>query len=913
MKAFFALAPIALVSACTVEPPDLPPLDASLPDAQPFLDAGRGDAGTDAGNAACTRDDECAAGEYCAADQCRKRPVHCTSTDECAFPDRCARPLVATSSIDAGLCTGLSRLRAVCASDAECGANEICTAAGYCVTAAVAVAGNLESTCLDADECGPGETAAAARTIALVASCREGTDCGPAGLCDATRGACTTCTTNADCPRQLACQDGACEERPTCSTDQHCFPDNQCMSQRCVRRSSCRTDGGDTIANAVRLQAAYYQELGLCDDRGVSWWAFDIAGREGARIALTSTRSAATLVMDLFDEAGQVVSDARWLTLPGLTVVEVTPPGRDLTTGATLDRKLRLRIESLDQAGHYDLDLQRITPLCPGDALDQYGDREASRALPVDGNRTYLATACPEDEDFLAIDSAPDDQILIGASYDPDTHANLDLFAYAGSATLAAGRSTDTSSESLDTGRLASGGRLALRTSAVLAPSGGVDYLLDITARLGTFFRACRDATDLPLVGGSATVQGDLAAAVDLGAPRCDPDLYAATRRHDLLYRIKPASAPSLLRALITPAPGSASEVTAAVVSGCATDDAITRYCDSAELPRRALQVELPLDDASPVYLLVSSDGPSEDSSFTLDVEVEPVTLPPNDSCAAAIEIAASGDLEVSTYGATNTVEATGFGCGLFDDDAQGRDAFYRLRLDGGQRAAFELSGPRGGLLWIATDCGQMTATCTTAQAISYVDPVAKAALSPANPTTYFIDVDGLDADDRGIYDLRTVLDPQCLSNRDCAGNLRCDDYLCVPVPANDTCAGAAPIVLDAEGRATIVASTGAANDTISPSCLGESDRDVVYRIDLPLDRSSLTARIVDARFDPALAIRHAQCEASLEEVCNDDVRFGEILLPEVTWVQPAAGTYYVIVDAYAGSGTFTLEIEALP
>src|SRR5574339_575316 len=119
---------------------------------------------------------------------------------------------------------------------------------------------------------------AAVGTLSLISSCAADDDCGPAGLCDETIDACVACRSNTDCPRQLACEDGACSERPTCSTDLHCFPANQCMSQRCVRRSFCRTDGGDSLDNAVRLEAALYQELGLCSDRSVAWWSFDIAG-----------------------------------------------------------------------------------------------------------------------------------------------------------------------------------------------------------------------------------------------------------------------------------------------------------------------------------------------------------------------------------------------------------------------------------------------------------------------------------------------------------------------------------------------------------------------------------------------------------------------------------------------------------
>jgi hypothetical protein len=653
----------------------------------------------------------------------------------------------------------------------------------------------------------------------------------------------------------------------------------------------------------------------LCGDRGVAWWSFELAGRDGARIALTSTRSEATIVMDLFDESGAIVPGARWLSLPGLTVVEVPAPGF-ADDGTSLSQTLRIRVQSLDHAGRYDLDLLRLVPLCPGDALDQYGDRDRARALPIEGNRSYLAAACPDDDDFLRIDAEADDQILLAASFG-GFDADLDLAAYAGTATaaLALAESTSTSTETLDTGRLTEPASVVLHAFSKQAPSIGQDYVLDVTRFLGTFFRECNEVTDVPLVNGMASVQGDLTSAVDLGAPLCENDLYAATRRNDLLYRVTPPSAPSLLRALITPGPESTSEVTAGLVSACADPEAETIFCDSAELPRRAVVVEELLLDTRPVHLLVSSDGSVKDMTFDLDLVIEPVTVPPNNACAGAVEIASSGDIGVSTYGATNTVEATGFACGLFDGEAQGPDAFYLLRLDGGERAALELDGPLDGLLWIATDCGQMTATCTTAESISYENPVAQVALTPQNDATFFVAVDGLAMDDRGTFELRTVLDPECLAARDCPSNLRCDDYRCVPVPANDICAGAEAITPDAEGRAEIVASTGAANDNLALTCLAQSDRDVVYRIDLPVDHSSLTARIVEARFDPALAIRRSQCEASLEEVCNDDVRFSEepqILLPEVTWVQPAAGTYYVIVDAYAGSGTFTLQIEAI-
>jgi hypothetical protein len=85
----------------------------------------------------------------------------------------------------------------------------------------------------------------------------------------------------------------------------------------------------------------------------------------------------------------------------------------------------------------------------------------------------------------------------------------------------------------------------------------------------------------------------------------------------------------------------------------------------------------------------------------------------------------------------------------------------------------------------------------------------------------------------------------------------------------------------------------------------------VVYQVDVPAGMSQLIARIAEATFDPVLGIRRiASCATSGELGCNDD-DFG--LLSNVVLKNPAAGTYSIIVDAYRGSGTFTLEIELQP
>jgi hypothetical protein len=46
---------------------------------------------------------------------------------------------------------------------------------------------------------------------------------------------------------------------------------------------------------------------------------------------------------------------------------------------------------------------------------------------------------------------------------------------------------------------------------------------------------------------------------------------------------------------------------------------------------------------------------------------------------------------------------------------------------------------------------------------------------------------------------------------------------------------------------------------------------------------------------------------------CNDDVVFKKLVLPDATVMNPPAGTYYIIVDGFAGKGPFTLEVLTTP
>ena len=964
-----------LLAACTVEPPHLPPLDGGTSRDGGKKDAGPKDGG-DAGPPTCSEDDQCRPDQYCKEQTCAPRPVGCAQNDNCAPGDRCVRPLSGTSTITPGQCKKPEQIWGRCETDADCSPLEgtRCTARGFCSPPAVSIAGNVFSFCDSKDNCFPQEAAAAASTLLLIPGCSTHAQCGFTGTCRA--GACSPCESNADCRfededgriREMECQAGSCLQVEPCSRLEDCFVGNTCMSNACVRASDCSPDGGDTIESAVSLDAAHYENLSLCGDRNEAWFGFQLSGRDAARIVLTATAGLGTFALDVFDDEGKTIDDAAYYLMPGVTAVEVYQPGFDDQTPR--HRELRLRVSAMDVAGTYSLDLERVVPLCPGDSLDIYGDEQSQGILPILGNRTYELRACPADRDRVLLDAEADDRVRLQAFF-AGSGSDLDLEVYSGTTTdtlLAEGATTSTSTETVEAGPLTGSGPLTLQAIARGAPSSGQPYTLSINRTLGTRFRACRDTAEETLVAGAVTVQGDLSAAVDLGSVACSGAPFAEPERNDSLYRLPPPSERSLLRAQLHHTVDNDSALAVAVIGKkamtpesqdlCIEGEAL--LCDSAVLPRRALLVEQVITSTvDPVFVFVSSDGDQEDAQFTLELSyVSIAAQPENNSCNAnAISLNGPGsgmdtELEILTYPATNTVEFTSFppppraaacpfgpGDGITPSAGSGPDRFHKITLNEnatGERAALELTGPRGGLLWVSENCGNnlIVGTCTAAADLSFFPvaqvesaqggyPVARVVLEPAGFQTYFVVVDGLTPDVAGTFRLRTVVNPPCIRDAECPGTERCDDYSCTPVPAHNDCQAPFEINLTPSQPSAIIQgqSTGAADDDFQIQCTPISQpsnpkRDLVFSVDLsqfPQESlNALTARITDARFDPALEIREGECSASgARTVCNDDVRsIPPILLPEVTRPLPDQDVYYIVVDAFDGSGPFTLEVE---
>jgi hypothetical protein len=365
------------------------------------------------------------------------------------------------------------------------------------------------------------------------------------------------------------------------------------------------------------------------------------------------------------------------------------------------------------------------------------------------------------------------------------------------------------------------------------------------------------------------------------------------------------------MRATVTPNDARGGSVSIARLSTCASD--VANECDLSPVAGEAVSIEEVVSSTQAIPFLISANHASA-AGLVLDLEITFNQMGDNFTCrnGNSTPILQSGVQQVDTVAATNTF-ALAADCGSeFAGEGAGPDRFFALSLGRGQRAALELSGPDNGLLWATTSCDP-TATCTAAASISSMVP-ARIVLSPHVATNFVIAVDGVNPADAATYTLKTVLEPECVSTADCRSPLRCDEYACVPVPANDACPG----TMVAASGGTFSGSTEAANDDFATgNCegigsLGAGVPDVVYAITLPAGLTTLHARITQATFQPVLSIRQYVCGAvTSEKACNFDGVAGVDVLPDVSYSPAAAGTYYIIVDGISDAGTFTLEIDA--
>lgn len=866
--ALMGLCVFTALAACKVEPPEPVDFDAGFPDAR--ADAGR-DAGPtkDSGVAPDCREGDagCAAGLSCTrAGTCRAASSTCSATLECAVPDLC---------VDGRCGAGLG----ACTETSACASIERCAPSQVCIPDLIDDATFRER-------------------------CEDNADCGPGGVCSG--GACG-CSEAAPCARGLACVSGACFEPFFCERNADCFAGNTCVDRFCTRSTNgCVYDEANDepeSPTALREMTATYS---ICGE-DVDWYSFNLAAGTGARVIVRTDRTRSTARSQIFDAASvldggdDVPGTVHALHLLGVSVFEVS--------SSTAAQDLLLRVRGLDVSGSYTIDLQRIAPLCGGDFLDLYGDRDRAESLLLPPDVEVDLIACVGDVDVVRVPVERSDLWRFfprfsrtGSSLSLNVEGQTKIF-------------TASSTAPLTPPAPAEADEWTVSVSARSVPSVGQPYTLELLHQAGPRIEAC--AAAMPLNGRSTI---NLAGARDIGAPFCDTAVSIAAV--DRVVRVDPPRAGAVIFASARPLSGTAT-VALGLLSNCADDERVLG-CGTGVRPGGSTAIEAVATSTRPLYLLVSTQFAGDAPQVELDVRFDE---PGDYTCrtGGVRPIVANGEITVTTEAATNTVEIDSSGqctSAFSAGHASGPDRILSVSLGTGQRAAFELTGPIGGLIWAGTDCNDLSGSCVGGANIEF-GSAAKMVLAPTGgAANYLIAVDNADPFTDATYTLRTVLQPQCISDAECRvmpGSMqRCDDYRCADAPSNDACGGAILLPLT-NGRVTIQSSNGAANDDFTSStCGGSGGQDVVYAVDVPAPANVLRVQITRATWDPILSLRRDTCGSVTAEVgCTDDPeppRPAVTALPVVRY--PATGTgvpagrYYIIVDAYSGSGPFTLEVE---
>ena len=847
----------------------------------------------------CANGGVCPEGFYCDTDRdgdpaCVELPSACQSTTDCAPHGAnvvCAQRT--SSSTTAAACEPVP---GGCTQGSDCASGH-CTPAGYC---------------------GP----RIAFTTAVTGACDDNADCGPSGSC--INGVCGGCTGNSDCTGELECTFGRCSQVAECKRDDQCYGDNRCEiavgapAGSCARRTvTCTPDpSNDDITTAEALPLRWQTDLSICGD-DLDWYQLTADTGDGLTVIVNWDSAAGTLDADFTDEGGSIIDAAAKLSVPGMIQLSLSAADRPLD--------IRMVVFSLDTSVSYTLDARAVPFACAGDALDLYGDAYPTGWVQLPENITTRLAACPGDVDTFTVPVGFDNRLEATAAFvSAGVIGAVELLRPDGTVVAMGGPNDGVATTSVTASAVETftSTTWTIRVSTPATPSFGDAYELSLATELGTRRQACAS-----IAAASSSQRVRLTDEDDLGGAKCD--LWPDARRPDALWRIDPAAVGTVIRATVRPQTAGHT-LAVGLLTECG-DDATHVRCDASPDAGLGASLEHVATSTAPLYVMVTASSTAAEFDLEIDLDTSDNFTCRGRAAQQILQTTNGSQIDtftVSTEAATNTVEVTdGNMCSAAVGSATGPDRFYKLDLAPSEAAVVTLEGPDGGYLWVATDCGAFTRTCTAAQAIDDRTP-AQVILRPGTSENYFIAVDGQTRNDVGTYQLTINRNPPCITDADCNGQV-CDEFECRSTPPNNTCPGTEVVLVN--GSATIEGSTGAAEPTYTHvGCggfgggdRGASSNDVVYRVELPGGAPRLKAEITTATgWDPLLAIRKDMCTASTSEVaCNDDYpdepnATTRLPLIELTGVD--AGTYYIIVDAWTvpelgpGGGSFTLQIDTL-
>jgi hypothetical protein len=263
---------------------------------------------------------------------------------------------------------------------------------------------------------------------------------------------------------------------------------------------------------------------------------------------------------------------------------------------------------------------------------------------------------------------------------------------------------------------------------------------------------------------------------------------------------------------------------------------------------------------------------------------------PANDTCSGTIP---------TVPDAVGTISYSGSSCAAGNDNTYscsgvtggGPDVLYRLVLAARRVVTIDTLGTAfDALLFLRSG-----STCPGSSSVACDNDGAGGGQAMINRTldagTYWLILDGLGTEDRGAFQVNVAIAP-------------------APVPANDTCAGAATLTMSGS-LATVAGDTSSAGDD-NPGCAGSAGPDVWYTFSIPsgMDHVVYFDTVDGGAWDSVLHLRRGTCAASATVACSDNACGGS--RSQLTAVL-SGGTYYLVVDgaSAAASGAFTLRHQA--
>ncbi len=847
--------------------PDAGMRDASPPDAEPPV--------------TCNEQPElCLVGQICEDGECVSR-VDCSATEPCFPPEVCSRTRVDTGTVSSGQ-EGSCRLPSLyCESDEDCiDFDGVCTALGRC-------AGPTRS--FETDE---------ASNPHFIPRTTTGTT-GCSGLVPAEDGSCRPCSADADCsPRLCDVDTGICVGNTTCEEDGACNPQEVCN----VATRVCEPDFNCTLESAVlQLEEGVYRGVSICPGE-TDVWQVTRPRDEVARFVLTAT-------FDVDLSVAVTISGVPFapsiMKLPGVVAFDIPAEPFDG------NRTIEVAVSSIHAPVRYSLQFEIPEVPCGRDALTMVGE---VLALLTDNGSLNLRVCDGDAPVGLSFSSEEGAETILTGRYDQGEILDDGMPSNQVFWTLDDASVPEIEPGLLEVRRLTAGS--STLTWAGTTVSSGVDQLLTFGTLPQTRPPACDAIQSLSL--GRQTFE---ISDVDLGTIVCGeswPD-----DNPDIVAELPPITEPSVVTIEVQQEGPTTAEVLIALIDDCTDLDSQT--CARSRAAGRRARLETLLEDGQPI-LWISAEEPT---AVSVDLSIEPAGLPAGDECRSAVSLEPPPGLPESaraeTWRATDTVRfVSGTSCRPAGT-GEAPEVFRRVDLVAGQRAEISLTGPPGGLLWVARDCTRMESTCVQAPVLTIEEPRVSAVIGgsfePA--ASYFIAIDGIAAEDRGSYELTVVKSPECTADTqqaDCdavaesdpdrcgSGSEACRCGLenrCRTPPDNDGCGGALPLL----APTSTAGFTRAATDAFDVPCAKGFGPDVVYRVDVPAGTPRLVARVLEADFDAALLVQFEQCGASISDACNADVAPGRDARPQVIVEDPEAGRYFIIVDTENGSGgSFVLE-----